>query len=82
VQLRQTGASARRMLVAVWHEPSRRCVDRFGTPDKIAATFIAHAYRLGIANLPDGLSARQYVRRMLDQLGIGQELTRIRWGSK
>jgi hypothetical protein len=48
----------------------------------VACVFFAHAYRLGIANLPEGLSARQYVRRMLDQLGIGQELTRIRWGSK
>jgi len=61
---------------------TRQCADRFGSPEKIAATFFAHAYRIGIANLPDGLSARQYVRRLLDQLGIGQELTRMRWGSK
>ena len=51
-------AVACKLLVAVWHVLSRRCVDRL--TDQIAATFFAHAYRIGIANLPEGLSARQY----------------------
>ena len=57
-------------------------VDQHGAAEQIAAAFFAHAYRIGVANLPQGLSARQYVRYMLDRLDIGQEVTRIRWGRK
>jgi hypothetical protein len=34
-----------------------------------------------VKNLPEGISARQFVRRSLDLLGYS-ELQRFRWGSK
>lgn len=75
-------AIARKMLVAVWHILMAESVDRHGSVEQIAAGFFAHAYRIGIANLPKGMSARQYVRTMLDRLDIGEELTRFKWGGK
>ncbi len=75
-------AIARKMLIAVWHILMTQSVDRHGDAEQIAAAFFAHAYRIGVANLPQDLSARQYVRYMLDRLHIGQEVTRIRWGRK
>ncbi|MFL7838070.1 MAG: hypothetical protein ACK2T4_06900 [Candidatus Promineifilaceae bacterium] len=49
---------------------------------QIACAFFAHAYRIGVENLPDGLSAAAYTRQQLDRLGIGQDLTEISWGTK
>jgi len=43
---------------------------------------VAIARMLQIRNLPDGMSALQFTRYHLDKLGIGRELTHIRWGSK
>jgi hypothetical protein len=37
---------------------------------------------VGVRNLPDGLSAKAFVRQQLDRLGIGQELTEFQWGGK
>ncbi len=48
---------------------------------KAAKTLFGYAYQVGVKNLPDGLTARQFVRRTLDQLGY-TELRRFRWGSK
>ena len=49
---------------------------------KVAATLFAHAYRVGVRNLPDGMSALQFTRHHLDRLGIGRNLSHLRWGSK
>lgn len=75
-------AIARKLLIAVWHILTEKEVDRFAVPEKVAATFFAHAYRVGVRNLPDGMSALQYTRHHMDQLGIGRNLTRLRWGSR
>jgi hypothetical protein len=56
--------------------------DRFAEPEQVACSFFAHAYRVGVRNLPDGLSARAYTRRELDRLGLGAEITKIPWGTK
>ena len=37
---------------------------------------------MGVRNLPDGQSAREFTRQQLDRLGIGQDVKTIRWGSK
>ncbi len=71
-------AITRKILVAVWHILMAEGVDRHGSVEQIAAGFFAHAYRIGIANLPNGMSARQYVRFMLDHIKIGEELTRFK----
>jgi len=75
-------AIARKLLVAVWYSLARQEPARHSTETQIACAFFAHAYRVGVRNLPDGLSATAYTRAQLDRLGIGRELTSIPWGSK
>ena len=75
-------AIAHKLLVAVWHVLTNGEANRFATPQQVACSFFALAYKLGGRNLPDGMSALQYTRRHLDNLGIGRELTHIPWGSK
>lgn len=75
-------AIARKLLVAVWHILTKEVADRYAVPEKVAATLFAHAYRVGVKNLPEGMSALQFTRHHMDRLGIGRNLTRLRWGSK
>lgn len=75
-------AIGRKLLIAVWHILTDVEVDRFAVPEKVAATLFAHAYRVGVGNLPDGMSALQFTRHHMDRLGIGKNLTRLRWGSR
>jgi transposase len=75
-------AIARRLLVAVWHILAKHQADRFAVPEKVAATLFAFAYRVGVRNLPGEMSALQFTRFHMDRLGIGKNLTRLRWGSK
>ena len=75
-------AIARKLLIALWHTMTEGIPDRRSTDTQIACAFFAHAYRVGVRNLPDGLSATAYTRAQLDRLGIGRELDRIPWGSK
>ena len=75
-------AIARRMLVAVWHILSEETAARHADAQQVACAFFAHAYRLGVRNLPGGLSALAYTRQQLDRLGLGAELTSLPWGSK
>jgi hypothetical protein len=70
------------MLVAVWHILSEETADCHADAKQVACAFFAHAYRLGIANLPGGLSALAYTRQQLDRLGLSAELTSLPWGSK
>ena len=49
---------------------------------KVARGFFNMAYRdVGAKNLPEGQTAPEFVRRNLDQLGLGRDLQRIRRGS-
>lgn len=75
-------AIGRKLLVTVWHVLTKETADRFADPTQVACSLFAHAYRVGVGNLPDGLSAKAFVRQQLDRLGIGQELTEIPWGTK
>jgi len=75
-------AIARKLLIAVWHILTKVEADRYAVPEKVAATLFAHAYRVGVRNLPHEMSALQFTRHNLDRLGIGRNLTRLRWGSK
>ncbi len=76
-----TVAIARRLLCSVWHILYRREVDRFGEPSRIAESllsFIYHELRAG--DLPNGETALERVRLMLDQLQIGKELQYAKYG--
>lgn len=75
-------AIARKLLITVWHVLTHGEVDRFATHEQVACSFFALAYKLQVKNLPDGMSALQFTRHHMDRLGIGQELTHIRLGSK
>jgi transposase len=75
-------AIARKLLVAVWYILAQHKTDRFAEPEAIAQKFLKFAYQLGKENRPAGQSAAQFVRQRLDALHLGQELTRIAWGSK
>jgi len=75
-------AIARKLLVTAWYILAQHKTDRFAQPEAIAQKFLKFAYQLGKENRPAGQSAAQFVRQRLDALPLGQELTRIAWGSK
>ncbi|MFZ5887376.1 MAG: IS110 family transposase [Chloroflexota bacterium] len=73
---------ARLLLVAVWHILSKNAVDKHADVRSVACSLFNTAYRMRVRNLPQGLSAKQWVRRELDRLGIGREISQFRWGTK
>ena len=75
-------AIARKLLVAVWHVLSKKAADRFADSASVARSFFAHAYKVGVRNLPQGQSALAFTREQLDRLDIGKDLQEIPWGSK
>jgi transposase len=75
-------AIARKLLVAVWHVLTKDCADRFADVEFIARKLLQHAYRLGRDHRPDGQTPAQYVRRQLDRLELGADLTTFRWGNR
>jgi transposase len=75
-------AIARKLLTVVWHVLSKQTVDRFAEPQQVACALFAHAYKVGIKNLPDGQSALQFTRQQLDRLQIGTAVSDIPWGRK
>lgn len=75
-------AIARKLLVAVWHVLTQHSADRFAQPEQVARKLMQHAYRIGRDGRPGGQSCGQYVRRQLDRLGLGTELTSLRWGTR
>mgnify|MGYP001031030482 FL=1 len=74
-------AIARKLLVAVWHVLTDQEADRFANPQQVACSLLAHAYKMGVKNLPDGQSALQFTRQQSDRLKLGRDLTHIPWGS-
>jgi transposase len=75
-------AIARKLLVAVWHILAQGELDRHAEPERLARKFMQIAYALGQANRPQGQSAAAFARQQLDRLGIAQNLTHVRWGTK
>jgi transposase len=75
-------AIGRKLLVAVWHVLTYGEADRFADDRYVACSFFAHAYKVGVGNLPDGQTALQFTRRQLDRLKIGRALQQIPWGRK
>jgi transposase len=73
-------AIARQMLVVVWHVWHDREPDQHTDAVAIARKLMTWAEQGGKAMHPD-LTATQFVRRQLDRLGVGQELTELKYGS-
>jgi len=74
-------AIARKMLVVVWHVLTHQTADRFSDPARLARRLLTFAYRVGKANR-QGETAAAYVRRQLDLLGVGADLTGIPCGNR
>jgi transposase len=74
-------AIARKLLVAVWHILTKGEADCHAMPERLARKLLQHAYRLGRENR-QGQSTATYVRAQLDQLGVGADLTAVRWDKK
>lgn len=75
-------AVARKLLIAIWHVLTEGCVEKYADPEKVATGFFRFAYKVGVKNLPDGVSAAQFTRNQLDKLGIGLDLTEIPHGTR
>jgi transposase len=73
-------AIARKLLVVVWHTLANKRVDRHAKPLQVAKYFLAWA-RQAQPFKHLGLNASAFVRQQLDLLGIGQDITRITYGS-
>jgi hypothetical protein len=75
-------AVARKLLITVWNVLLKQVADKHADARDVACSLFALAYRVKVRNLPNGASARQFVRNELDRLGIGSELSIIPWGTK
>jgi len=75
-------AIARKLLVAVWHILTFEAVDRHADERSVAASFINLAYKMGVKNLPNGISAKTFARQQMDRLEIGAGMTAVPWGSR
>ena len=73
-------AIARQMLVVVWHVWHDHESDQHTDATAIARKFMAWAEQGGKGMHPS-MTATQFVRQQLDQLGIGQDLTALHYGS-
>ena len=73
---------ARKLLVAVWHVLTEQVADRFADPQNVARSFLNHAYKVHVRNLPKEQSAAAFAREQLDRLGLGKDLQKISRGSK
>lgn len=73
-------AIARQMLVVVWHVWHDREPDQHMDAVAIARKMMTWAEQGGKAMHPS-MTAAQFVRLQLDHLGIGQDLTELRYGS-
>lgn len=73
-------AIARKLLVAVWHILTEQVADKHAESAAVARKLMQHAYRLGKQNRRAGERTAAYVRRELDRLGLGEELTELAWG--
>lgn len=74
-------AIARKLLVVVWHVLHDHAADHHALPDKVAAKFFVWSARLG-QTYRGRFTPRQFVRWQLMQLGLGDDLTHVRFGGQ
>lgn len=74
-------AIARKLLVAVWHVLTKEEADQHADVEQVARAFADAAYTdLRVANLPDGETGAEFVRRNLDALKLGKDLQSLSRG--
>lgn len=74
-------ATARKLLVVVWHVLRHRQADREADPQAVAERFMRWAAAYGLVH-STGLQRTAFVRRELDRLGLGQSLTTLKFGGR
>lgn len=75
-------AIARKLLVAVWYVLNKQAADRFADPHNVTRSFLNHAYKVRIKNLPSRQSALAFTREQLDRLGLGADLDEISYRTR
>ncbi|GHO60316.1 hypothetical protein [Ktedonobacter robiniae] len=73
-------AIARKLLVVVWHVLTNHEADRYAEPEKVALKFVVWSRKIGAQNRA-GLKTREFVRRELMRLKMGEDLETIGWKS-
>jgi hypothetical protein len=68
--------------VAAGHMQTNTQAGRHADARDVACLLFAHAEKVGVRNLPEGISAKDFTRQQLDRLELGQMLEVIPWGSK
>ena len=68
-------AIARKMLVIVWHLLTRHVAEKHLDLERLARKFYEFAYIVGKANWGGSPTATAFIRRKLDEAGVGQEMT-------
>ena len=74
-------AIARKLLVAVWHVLTEHVADRHARPEQVARKFLAWSWKLRKANRR-GLTTAEFIRRELQRLHLGDDLTEVTRGKK
>jgi transposase len=74
-------AIARKLLVVVWHVLSKRVADREAVPERVASKFLEWSWKLGRVNR-GGLSSGAFIRRELQRLQLGENITAIPRGNR
>lgn len=68
-------AIARKMLVVIWHILTRHQAEKHLDLERLARKYYEFAYTVGKANWGDCDNALAFIRRKLDEAGVGQEMT-------
>jgi transposase len=74
-------AVARKLLVVVWHVLSDQQVDQHGDVEAVARKFLTWGTQQRTATR-QGLSRPAFVRKQLDQLGVGQDLETFQYSGQ
>jgi transposase len=69
-------AIARKLLVVIWHVLTERAADRQADPVAVARRLFRWGASHHLATR-SGLSRGGFVRKALDQIGVGQNLSRL-----
>jgi hypothetical protein len=73
-------AIARKLLVIIWHVLNGKVADRRAEPQQVARYFIRWGRQLRVKTT-QGIKASEFARQQLDQVGLGQELERVPYGT-
>lgn len=75
-------AVARKMLVVVWHILSKHEADHHLNLERLARKFYELAYTVGKANWDGCSSVNVFIRKKLDEAGVGQEMDSFYYARK